>query len=210
MSHNHDVVVLLEGREDLALPVRHNTLDAVLKSFCARNVLVWNESVARILGSAVRIVLRKVVRSHVEAAAPDEHLLVTVLLGGLGLVQTLKHSVVLLVEPPGLLYRNPVEIHGVEDVVEGLDGSLEVGCVGHFEGDSGLFEGLSGVEGFLNALLAEVNVGPACEPVLFVPLALAVTDKYNSFHILEYFNKFLSADPPSLRRFGNLSGRSPR
>ena len=190
MSHNHDVVVLLEGREDLALPVRHNTLDAVLKSFCARNVLVWNESVARILGSAVRIVLRKVVRSHVEAAAPDEHLLVTVLLGGLGLVQTLKHSVMLLVEPPGLLYRDPVEIHSVEDVVEGLDGSLEVGCVGHFEGDSGLFEGLSGVEGFLNALLAEVNVGPACEPVLLVPLAFAVTDKYYSFHIPKNFGLF--------------------
>ena len=190
VGHNHDVVVLLEGWEDLALPVRHNTLDAVLKSFCARNVLVWNESVARILGSAVRIVLRKVVRSHVEAAAPDEHLLVTVLLGGLGLVQTLKHSVMLLVEPPGLLYRDPVEIHSVEDVVEGLDGSLKVRGVGHLEGDSGLFEGLSGVEGFLYALLAEVNVGPSCEPVLLVPLALAVTDKYYSFHIPKNFGLF--------------------
>ena len=129
-------------------------------------------------------------RSHVEAAAPDEHLLVAVLLGGLGLVQTLKHSVVLLVESPGLLYRNPVEIHGVEDVVEGLDGSLEVGCVGHLEGDAGLFEGLSGVEGFLYALLAEVNVGPSCEPVLLVPLAFAVTDKYYSFHIPKNFGLF--------------------
>ncbi len=122
-------------------------------------------------------------RSNIEAAAPDEHLLVTVLLGGLGLVQTLKHSVVLLVEPPSLLYRNPVEIHGIENVVEGLDGSFKIRGVGDLEGDSGLFEGLSGVEGFLNTLLAEVDVGPACEPVLLVPLAFAVTDKYNSFHI---------------------------
>ena len=45
----------------------------------------------------------------------------------------------------------------------------------HCLGDAGLFEGLSGVEGFLYALLAEVNVGPSCEPVLLVPLAFAVT-----------------------------------
>ena len=121
----------------------------------------------------------------VEAAAPDEDLLVAIFLGGLSLVESLEHSVMLLVKPPCLLDGDPVEIHRIEDIVQSLDGSLKVRSVSHFEGETILFQDFTGIKSFLDTFLAQINIGPPCEPVLLVPLALAVTDKYDSLHVLK-------------------------
>ena len=126
VGDDDDAVMLLESREYLALPVRHDPFDALLESLCAGNVLVGNAGVAGIPRGAVRIVLGKVVRGDVEAAAPDKDLLVAIFLGCLSLVEALEHTVVLLVEPPCLLDGDPIEIHRVKYVVQGLDGPLEI------------------------------------------------------------------------------------
>ena len=90
-----------------------------------------------------------------------------------------------LVQSPALVHGNPVQIHCVKDVVQSLDGSLEVRSVGDFEREAFFFKGFSSFESLLDAYFAKIDIRPPREPVLFVPLALAMTDKYNSFHILK-------------------------
>ena len=115
-------------------------------------------------------------RLHVEAATPEQHLLVTILLCGLLLVQALQGAIVLLIEAPCLNHGNPILVHCVKHVVQGLYGTLQVRSVGNLEMEAFLLHQLTCVEGFLLALLGEVNIGPTCETVLKIPLALAVAD----------------------------------
>ena len=119
---------------------------------------------------------------HVVATAPDLHLLVTVLLSRLSLVEALKHTVVLLVEAPALLYGDPVEVHDVEDLVEGLDSALEVGGISLREVEAVFLEDGPSLLSFFDTLFGEVYVRPASEAVLLVPHAFSVTDQYNSLH----------------------------
>ena len=58
---------------------------------------------------------------NVVAAPPDLDLVLSVLLRGLGLVQSLQGAVVAFVQPPGLDHRQVVAVHLVGCVVEGLD-----------------------------------------------------------------------------------------
>ena len=82
------------------------------------------------------------------------------------------------VESPGMLNREPHEVHFVEDDPEGADGSLEDGDVGEVEGEALLFEKLAAFAGFLTSSIGEVDVGPAGEPVFLVPDAFSVTNQH--------------------------------
>ena len=83
-----------------------------------------------------------------------------------------------LVESPVLDHRDPLLVELGEDVVRGVDGSLEVRGVADVEGIAFLFQFLTAVDGLLNAVLGKLNVGPTGEEVRFVPLALAVSYQY--------------------------------
>ena len=122
------------------------------------------------------VILTERERGDVEAAAPDLHLGVAVFFGGLGLVQALEVAVVLFVEAPALLDGDPVQVHLVQDVVEGLDSALEIGSIGLSEGEALGLEEFTGLDGLFHALGAQVHVGPAGETVFLVPDALAVAD----------------------------------
>ena len=119
-------------------------------------------------------------RAHVEAAAPDEDLVLAVLAGGVGLVEALERAVVALVELPGLVDGQPAAVHLVEDDVEGVDGALEHRGVAHVEVEALLGEGAPAVCGLAAAGVGEVDVGPAGEEVELVPLALAVADEHEA------------------------------
>ncbi len=82
-----------------------------------------------------------------------------------------------LVEAPGALDGDPVAIHHVEGDVGGLDGATEQRGVQHVGEESFLLEELATALGFAEALLVEVDVHPAGEQVLGVPLALAVAEQ---------------------------------
>jgi hypothetical protein len=105
-----------------------------------------------------------------------------VLRGGLGLVQALEGPVVALVEPPAAVHGDPHQVEPVEGQPEGADGPLEDGGVGHVEGEAGLGDLLGGPLGLLDALVGQVDVGPAREAVLLVPDGLAVAEQDEGVH----------------------------
>ena len=191
MGDDDDVVVIEAVREDHFLPVRNGTGDGVLEALGAGNVAVGDTGVTGIELGVAGIVLREGQRGDIVAAAPDLDLGVAVLLGGLGLVEALEVAVVLLIETPALLDGNPVEVHVVEDVVEGLDGSLEVGSVSLREGEALGLEELAGFLGFGLAFRGQVDIGPAGETVFEIPGAFAMTYEYDSFHNIFSVLRFL-------------------
>ena len=91
----------------------------------------------------------------------------------------------LLVEFPALLYRNPVEIHVVENVIKGLDSSLEIRSIGLLKGKAFCLKELTGLFGLILALRSQIDVCPAGETVFEVPGAFAVSNEYYSFHYLK-------------------------
>ncbi len=182
MGDYDDAVHGLEAREYDFFPVRNSPLDGVLESLCTGKVAVSYSCIAGIQAGIAGIVLGERVGSNVIAPAPYLHLCLTVFLSGLGLVESLKVAIVLFVQSPGLLNRNPVKVHLVEDVVESLDSPLEIGSVGFLEGVTFGFEKISGFLSLLDAFFTEIDISPACEAVLFVPLAFSMSYKNNSFH----------------------------
>lgn len=90
-------------------------------------------------------------RRDIVAAPPDLHLILTVFLHGLQLVQPLKCSVVPLVESPVLDDGNVVAIELLSRVVEGLDGPGEDGGVADVELVAVLLQGLACLDCLLDA-----------------------------------------------------------
>ena len=84
-----------------------------------------------------------------------------------------------LVQPPGLVDWDVLLLDDLQDRVEGDLGSGQERSVGDVELVVGVFQGVTAVPGFLQTLLAEVGVEPAAEPVLQVPLGLAVPDHHD-------------------------------
>ena len=128
----------------------------------------------------VRVVLVHGWRWDVERAAPDLHLLLAVLLGRLGLVETGEASVVTLVQTPGADHRQPHLVCALHDGPQGLDGALQHRRVADVELEPGLLDGQGSALGLLHALLTEVGVEPAAEAVLLVPGALAVAHDHQT------------------------------
>ncbi len=109
------------------------------------------------------------------------HLLLAVELGRAALVQTLQYAVVLLVEPPRLLDGYPVQIERREDDVERAHGAFEIGGVGRIERKALRAQQLACGDGLGDAVVRQVDVGPAGKTVLAVPQALPVAQQYYAF-----------------------------
>jgi hypothetical protein len=187
VSYNEEVVYLLEGGEDNSSPVRKCATDAVLQRLSTGKFSISYFSVTSfVLGVAFLVVFSNRIGSDVEATTPYKHLFLTILSSSLTLVKTLEHTVVLFVQAPALLYGDPILVHGVEHVVEGLDSALEVGSVSHTEFEAFLLEEFTSLASFAHAFFGEVYVCPTRETVFEVPLAFAMTEEYDSFHKSKY------------------------
>src|SRR6476620_683496 len=173
---HHDGQAVGEIGLDLVLPVGHEARDDVLEALGGRHrgaeppvagVAVLRELVVRVDGR----------RRHVVRAAPQHELLLAELLEGLLLVLALQRAVVALVEAPVALDRDPVPVSRVEREVRGRDGPAQQRGVHDVGQDAGLLELLAGAHALGAALVGEVDVDPAGEEVLGVPVAFAMTDK---------------------------------
>ena len=113
----------------------------------------------------------------VEGAAPEHELLLAVLLQRLLLVLALEGAVVALVEAPGAAHRDPVPVGGVEGQRGRGDRSPLQRGVHDVGQQAGLDEQLAAADRLGAALVGQVDVDPAGEEVLGVPLALAVAEQ---------------------------------
>src|SRR5690606_26565089 len=108
--------------------------------------------------------------------APFHELLFAELGKGLSLVLALERTVVALVEAPRALHGNPEAVGRVKRDIRGLDRAAQQRGVQHVRKDALLGEHLAATLGFASALLGEPDIDPTGEQVLFVPVALSVTE----------------------------------
>jgi hypothetical protein len=163
VGHNEDFVVGLESLEDGAFVVGHESGDGVFEGFGERNLGIREFGVAGIHAGATLFVHAECRGLHVETATPEEDLLVAILSGGVGLVETLDCTITLLVKTPTFFYGQIVHIHGIENLVEGFDGAFEIGGKADFGAVTFLLEQFASLECFFYAVLCEVDIRPTGE-----------------------------------------------
>ena len=172
----HDLAVAEVGH-DLGLPVGQEPCDDVLEALGAGH-LVTEVGVARVAHLGELVVVRDGRRRGVEGAAPEHELLLAVLLERLLLVLALQGAVVALVEAPGALDGDPVPVGRVERQARGGDGaSLQRGVHDVRAAGRPHRMQLAAAHRLGPALLGQVDVDPAGEEVLGVPVALAVAEQ---------------------------------
>mmetsp|Transcript_14999 Transcript_14999/g.31406 ORF Transcript_14999/g.31406 Transcript_14999/m.31406 type:complete len:318 (+) Transcript_14999:48-1001(+) len=169
-----DSLAGLERGSDLGLPEGHHARDRVLQALGRRDLLLLEVRVLGVLAGVELAVLLDRRRRHVEAAAPDLHLVGAVLLHCLLLVEAGQAPVHPLVQAPGLGDGHVELVRLLQRVVEGLDGALEDRGVADVELEALLLDERSCALRLPDALLGEVDVDPAGEAVVHVPLRLAV------------------------------------
>ena len=184
MRGNDDRLAFAQLRQDGLFPIGQHALDRQFEALGARYV---DPGISRVVREVEFAALFELGRGNVEAAAPDMHLLVTVLLAGFLLVESGQAAVVALVEVPVARDRDPQPVAGLEREVERLDRAfLDAG-----EGDGGQHvlgaHQLARLARFGFTFFGKVDVPPAGETVGEVPLALTVADEDQLAHFLSRF-----------------------
>ena len=121
-------------------------------------------------------------RRGVVGPPPDPHLLGTVPLGGLGLVQASQAAIVPLVQAPVLGLGHEGLARRRQGQPKGADGAGQDGGVGPVDLQSRRLDQLATLAGLGLALGGQVHIHPSGEPVLQVPLALAVSKQDQGRH----------------------------
>ena len=167
-----------EGWGEFVMPAGEDAVEGVVEGFgVGGEVEGGGFGVAGVEAGVCGVVGVEGRWGDVVGSAPDVDLSVAVLGGGFGFVEALECAVVALVEAPASLDGEPGGVEFVEDDPEGVDGALEDGGPGAVELDAGGGESSAGFAGFLDAVVAEVDVDPAGEAVLAVPVALSVAEE---------------------------------
>mmetsp|Transcript_23149 Transcript_23149/g.60829 ORF Transcript_23149/g.60829 Transcript_23149/m.60829 type:complete len:205 (-) Transcript_23149:21-635(-) len=182
MGGHQDALVGHDAGRDLVEPHWQHPVDRQLQRLstrqgCHRNVLVkWIVRRVPLVAGFDRG------RWDVEAATPDLDLVVTVLRGGVRLVETLKAAVVPLVQAPGVHDGHREVLAVSAHRPGGLDSSPQHRREDDVELETLLFQALSSLDGLLLAVLAQIHVRPTGENVRHVPHALTVTDEDHLVH----------------------------
>ena len=179
MGRDQHALAGLHLRGDHLFPERDDARDGVLQAFGQRQFGRRERRVARIVAGAARIGRFERGRRRVVAAAPHEDLLLAVLRGRLGLVQTLQPAVVTFVQAPVVAHGQPHHVHLVEGDPERADRALQHRDVREVESVTERLQEPAGLARFLAAEVGQVDVGPAGEAVLLVPGAFPVPDQHD-------------------------------
>ena len=173
------VLVGLEPRDDRFIPVGQDAVERGLEAFGVRDGL---PRIARVAGEIPLAAGCQRRGRNVVAASPDQDLGLAMRRRRLGLVQARQAAVVALIQAPVVDDRNISQTGGVEGQGPRArrplqhrgehDRRPEACCSDLFAGAPGLGLALSG----------EVNVNPAGEPVVEIPLALAMAEQDQAGH----------------------------
>ncbi len=161
---------------DALIPARLHALERDCQRLGCREI--FDARVARVVRRVPLVRGFQLRRRNIVAAAPDVDLLVAVLGGGLGLVEALQGAVVAFVQAPVADHRYPHPVHFVEHQPQRANGAFEYRRERDVELIAHLAEQLAGVNRLPDSLFGEVDVFPAREQVLEVPVTLAVTTEY--------------------------------
>src|ERR1035437_5841625 len=151
-------------------------------------------------------------RRDVVGAAPDVHLLLAPFLARVVLVETDQLAVVALVERLVLEHRNFRLAQFLEHQIERALRADQRGVEVNVQLDPLRLELAAGLARFGDALVGEVDIAPAGEQVLQVPVALAVTHQHEKavghFAALSHLRNLSTPGHPSSNR-APASGRAP-
>ena len=117
-------------------------------------------SITRIVGRVVFAALVDNGRRDIVAAAPDEDLVLTILVDCFLLVQSLERSVVAFIQLPGLGYRDPHEASLLKNVPQSANGTLQEGGEGNIGDKTFGLDEISGFDHFFMTLWAEGAIVP--------------------------------------------------
>ena len=185
MGGHHQALARLNGGSHLFVPERNDAGHGVFQALGQRNLLGWQAGVADIAALAARVGGFQGRWRGVIAATPDQHLLIAILLGHVGLVQTLQAAVVALVQLPGLDHGQPGAVHLVQRQPQGADGPFEHAGIGHIEFIAFGLEQAACVAGLFHAGGGQIDIGPAGEAVFEVPGGFTVADEHEFVHGIE-------------------------
>ncbi|MNN46844.1 hypothetical protein D3C81_1612430 [compost metagenome] len=178
MGGDQHGLAVLQLRRDGVVPVRQHAVQGGGQRFGTRQRVAVQAGVATVMDRVARIFQVHRRRRDVVRTAPHLDLVFAVLGGSLSLVQALQATVVALVEAPGLAHRQPILIKLGQRTLQGVDGALEHRGVGDVELQAFLAHQAAGGSRFPAPLLGQVDIHPAGEAVVQVPLALAMAQQY--------------------------------
>ena len=173
-----------DRRRDRLVPVGQEPRDRVLQRLGRRQVGRREPRVARIARRMPRVVVRERRRRDVVAAPPDLRLRLAVLRGGLRLVQALQRAVVALVQPP-VACPSESRAGRVRRARSSTCGSRASGPTCRRCRRRSPPRAAAGRPRRASSrpLLAQIDVGPAGEPVFLVPDAFAVTEQDDAMYM---------------------------
>lgn len=176
VGSNQNSLSILELRSNVGFPERNNTVQC------------GGQGLGELIGPfgigvslvVARVVFRVAVNSgwgDIVGSTPDENLVLSVLVDGLLLVQSLESSVVTFVDLPRLGDGDPHTVGLLQNVPQGADGTLLKRGEGNIGLDSGLGNELSSLGGFDVSSLTQWAIIPTGELVGKVPGGLSVSDQ---------------------------------
>ena len=182
MGRDQHALAGLDAGSDGFVPERQHAGHGVLQAFGQRDLLGGQIGVTAVATLAARIIGSQRRRGCVVAAAPDQHLVIAILLGRFRFVQALQTTVVALVQAVVLDHGQPGAVHFVQRVPQGVDGALEHAGVAQVEIPAFGLEQLAGRHGLRHTGGSQVDIGPAGKAVFEVPGGFAVANEDEFVH----------------------------
>src|SRR5574344_2297148 len=177
MGSNQDLLSALDKRNDGRVVERNDTIDRDLEGFGKRKLLLVDVLVGILVGRVALVVFLEGRRGNVERSSPLMDLFFAVLSSSLSLVESLESAIVTFIQMPVLDERDVVAVNTIENMLGGMDGSLQIGSVADIELEAGLGKKLAAVDGFFDTLFGKLDIRPAGEKIEFVPLTFAMADQ---------------------------------
>jgi len=132
--NEHPVSRLHAGTDDLVEIGSHPGY-CILQAFRQRQLhLVLNLPVRCLEYGIPGVILRQSRRTHIVGTAPQMHLLLTVFIRCLRLVQPLQGAVMAFIQMIILNHRNPGKIHFIQRPIGRMNGPLQYGGIAYIEG----------------------------------------------------------------------------
>ena len=179
MADDDNTLVIHNLRTDDIMPEWHDSIDRAFERFDGRENIDRHILVAYVVGRVTEVVQLDAGPRVIVAVAPVLQILLCNVAISRILLQALESAVMLLIQSPVFVMRNPMQIKLLGNRVVCPNGSLQHRGVGYVESEVVLFEDLTGLFRLQDAQLREAHVLPAGKSVHKVEFGLSVPHETN-------------------------------